>query len=147
MNPSKVRSAIIDGLDARSAFDDIPLHRYPAGDLAERPSGFALGIVEPVSTEDVSMAGTQHIVEYSIDGALWVGIDGGSDDAYATGESSAMALLQDFRSWIIAVDHGKGLGITDVTVDYLELTDWELSFPPLPDSAMVAFTITVIEVV
>jgi len=145
MNPNSVRSAIITGLNARAAWNDLEdgdFFRYPAGDRAGR-RGFELGAVEAGESEDVTLAGTPHEVTYNLLGSIWVPMVGAKDDDFATAEAAAMALLKDFQAWLVAVDHGKSISIA--TLDYLELTDWKLGFTVEDPAAVIGFTLEVTE--
>ena len=137
-----IRTAIITGLAAREAWNDVTLFKYPAGDRAERPSGFELGSIESAEHEDITLAGTTHQASYTLNGDLWVSGAGAEDADFATVEAAALTLLQDLQAWIVSVDHGKSAGVD--TLDILDLVSWELNFTAAP-AAVIEFALNVVE--
>lgn len=146
MNPGKIRAAIATALAARPAWDGVDIFRYPPGDRAERENGFALGEIDGVTNDDLDLSGTAHEVSYEMAGGLWVAGSGATDDDFKSVEDDVLALLADFQTWIKTVDHGKTLGATGVTVDFMDLATWDLSFTPAP-AALIEFTLDITEII
>lgn len=131
MNPA-IRTAIIDGLTARPAWDGIDLFRYPPGDLAEDSRrGFALGQTTGGQDTDVDLSGAVHQREYTLAGLLWwSGTPGAKDDDYATVETATSDLIADLVAWLRDTAHGKGLGVG--SLDRLDVDSWTVSFTAEP---------------
>ena len=143
MKASQIRTAIYNGLDARAAWDAIDLFRYPAGVLAGRPNGFALGKVQSADTDEEDLGGDTHRHDYDIEGLLWVSTDGSEDADFASVEAEVEALLEDLVLWLESVGHGKQLGIAGV--DYLGLGRWNIDLTYEPAAAVADFTLEVTE--
>lgn len=150
MNPGQVRSAIVDGLSAREAWDGITMYRYPAGaDRAEWKQGFELGEIGSIAILDESqdLVGDQFIVGYELSGAVWKAKSGALDDDYAESEAAVFALILDFWRWINSTAGGKTLDMDDAVVDQLALPLEEVMFANQDAGVAATFTVDVAEVV
>lgn len=146
MSPAAIRKAIEAGLNARGAWSNVTVFRYPAGDLAESSNGFALSDIANVESVDTGMAGETHQVTYQLNGGLWVEDVGSDDDDYETVESAAIALIDDLQAWIVSIRHRPADITSGEELGLIELESWDLTLTVQP-AALVDFVLRVTEYV
>lgn len=134
---STLRSAIITGLSGRAKWSGIDLFAYPAGDLAERESGFFLASAR-ATPEEVTLEGDP-LVNWTIEGGLWIGGTGITDTDYAAVEQRVEELITDLDVWFASTGHGKTL----TGIDQLYLDSFEIGFDA-DGGAFVDLTITAV---
>ncbi len=143
MNPQAIRDAVKTGLDARPAWDDTQMFAYPAGDINTNSQRFQLFGIEDGGAAMLDISGQYIAHEYILEGRIIIpGGTGAKDSHYAANETAALALLADLESWLVAVDHGKSLGVA--TCDVLELARWNLT-PGVDGSCTIDLDLAIAE--
>lgn len=143
MNPQAIREAIKDGLDARAAWDDTQMFAYPAGDKVTKSRLFQLFGIRDGNAAMLDLSGLSISHQYILEGRITVlGGTGAKDSHFATNEATALALLADMELWLVAVDHGKTLGVA--TCDVLELIRWNAT-PGVDGSCVIDVDLAISE--